>query len=83
MRGRRRWPATTSFAAGGRAPAATSTCTSSSARGTSLERAHELAHELRDAIEARFDNADVLIHVEPEDSVAPPGAGDAPHLRHG
>lgn len=37
-------------------------------KGTSLERAHSLAHDLRDAIEARIDNAEVLIHVEPETS---------------
>jgi cation diffusion facilitator family transporter len=36
--------------------------------GTTLERAHELAHELRDAIEAELGNAEVLIHVEPESS---------------
>jgi cation diffusion facilitator family transporter len=34
--------------------------------GTSLERAHELAHQMRDAIEADIPAADVLIHVEPE-----------------
>ena len=50
--------------------------------GTSLERAHQLAHGLRDAIEARFANAEVLIHVEPEDSVARPGRAAGP-LRHG
>ncbi len=36
--------------------------------GTSLERAHQAAHELRDAIGAEFRGADVLIHVEPESS---------------
>jgi cation diffusion facilitator family transporter len=36
--------------------------------GTTLERAHELAHELRDAIESDLGNAEVLIHVEPESS---------------
>jgi cation diffusion facilitator family transporter len=36
--------------------------------GTSLERAHDLAHELRSAIEADLGNAEVLIHVEPESS---------------
>jgi len=51
--------------------------------GTSLEQAHECAHDLRDAIEETLENADVLIHVEPEASVKPPGADDAPHLRHG
>lgn len=50
--------------------------------GTSLEDAHRLAHELRDAITAEISNADVLIHVEPEDSfrrsIDKPGP-----LRHG
>jgi cation diffusion facilitator family transporter len=36
--------------------------------GTTLERAHELSHELRDAIEAELGNAEVLIHAEPETS---------------
>jgi cation diffusion facilitator family transporter len=36
--------------------------------GTSLERAHELAHQMRDSIEAEIDQAEVLIHVEPETS---------------
>lgn len=36
--------------------------------GTSLERAHELAHEMRDSIEAEIPRAEVLIHVEPETS---------------
>ena len=43
--------------------------------GTSLEEAHRQAHDLRDAIEAEFTNADVLIHVEPEQSYR--GATDA------
>ena len=38
-------------------------------RGTSLERAHAAAHELRDAIRAELGTADVLIHLEPEESV--------------
>jgi cation diffusion facilitator family transporter len=50
--------------------------------GTSLERAHQLAHALRDAIESGFADADVLIHVEPEDSLTEPGAGAGP-FRHG
>ncbi|MGA8746881.1 MAG: cation diffusion facilitator family transporter [Solirubrobacterales bacterium] len=37
--------------------------------GTSLERAHQLAHRMRDEIEAKVDGAEVLIHVEPETSV--------------
>jgi len=36
--------------------------------GTSLEEAHRVAHQLRAAIEAEISRADVLIHVEPEDS---------------
>ena len=48
--------------------------------GTSLERAHQLAHALRSAIEADFGHADVLIHVEPEESAS--GAEPGP-LRHG
>ena len=36
--------------------------------GTTLERAHQLAHELRDAIESDLGDAEVLIHVEPESS---------------
>jgi len=34
--------------------------------GTTLERAHELAHELQRAIRGRLRGADVLIHLEPE-----------------
>jgi cation diffusion facilitator family transporter len=40
--------------------------------GTSLERAHELAHQMRDEIEADIRRADVLIHVEPETSLRDP-----------
>ena len=36
--------------------------------GTTLETAHDRAHELRDAIESDLGNAEVLIHVEPESS---------------
>lgn len=36
--------------------------------GTTLERAHELAHEMRGSIEAAIPQAEVLIHVEPETS---------------
>jgi cation diffusion facilitator family transporter len=36
--------------------------------GTTLERAHSVAHALRDAIEAELGDAEVLIHVEPESS---------------
>jgi cation diffusion facilitator family transporter len=42
--------------------------------GTSLERAHAVAHELRDGIEGEIEGAEILIHVEPEESLKPPGA---------
>jgi cation diffusion facilitator family transporter len=34
--------------------------------GTTLERAHEVSHELQRAIELRLRDADVLIHLEPD-----------------
>jgi cation diffusion facilitator family transporter len=40
--------------------------------GTSLERAHDVAHEVRGAIEAAIPHSEVLIHVEPEESYRPP-----------
>jgi cation diffusion facilitator family transporter len=40
--------------------------------GTSLERAHELAHAMRDSIEADIHHAEVLIHAEPETSLRDP-----------
>ncbi|HKG36164.1 MAG TPA: cation diffusion facilitator family transporter [Solirubrobacterales bacterium] len=46
--------------------------------GTSLERAHDLAHELRDAIEADLGNAEVLIHTEPESSRHDPSESPTP-----
>src|SRR3954447_23434282 len=39
--------------------------------GTSLEEAHHTAHELQDQIRSSLDDADVLIHIEPEDRVRP------------
>jgi cation diffusion facilitator family transporter len=39
--------------------------------GTSLEEAHATAHALQREIERRLRNADVLIHLEPEDRVRP------------
>jgi cation diffusion facilitator family transporter len=51
-------------------------------QGTTLEHAHSLAHRLRDAIEAELPGSEVLIHVEPEGSLTPPGQLEAP-LRHG
>jgi cation diffusion facilitator family transporter len=35
-------------------------------KGTTLERAHEVSHELQAAIQKRLRDADVLIHIEPE-----------------
>ena len=49
--------------------------------GTTLERAHELAHTLREAIEEAIPYSDVLIHVEPESSITPDGEDKLP-LRH-
>jgi cation diffusion facilitator family transporter len=46
--------------------------------GTSLERAHEQAHAIRSAIESVLPAADVLIHVEPEDSVLGPEESPGP-----
>jgi cation diffusion facilitator family transporter len=40
--------------------------------GTSLERAHEIAHRMRDEVEAEIPGTEVLIHVEPETSVREP-----------
>jgi divalent metal cation (Fe/Co/Zn/Cd) transporter len=50
------------------------------ARGTTLERAHQLSHELQRAIGSKVGGADVLIHLEPEDALEPrePGPLDAP-----
>ncbi len=39
--------------------------------GTTLERAHQVAHRLRDAIESELGPSEVLIHVEPEESFRP------------
>jgi cation diffusion facilitator family transporter len=46
--------------------------------GTTLERAHELAHTLRGAIEAELPKVEVLIHVEPEASRRDPAEGQDP-----
>ncbi|MGI8559205.1 MAG: cation diffusion facilitator family transporter [Solirubrobacteraceae bacterium] len=43
------------------------------AGGTTLEEAHETAHELQHAISAKLGGADILIHVEPADRVRPGG----------
>jgi cation diffusion facilitator family transporter len=39
--------------------------------GTTLEHAHGTAHALQDEIRERLDDADILIHLEPEDRVRP------------
>jgi cation diffusion facilitator family transporter len=36
------------------------------APGTTLERAHAVAHDLQEQVEARIRNADVLVHIEPD-----------------
>jgi cation diffusion facilitator family transporter len=48
--------------------------------GTTLERAHQTAHQLQDEIGRRLRGADVLIHLEPEDAVRP-DADSAPAAR--
>lgn len=47
--------------------------------GTSLERAHDLAHAMRDEIESRIRRAEVLIHVEPETSFRDPDRDASPY----
>jgi cation diffusion facilitator family transporter len=51
--------------------------------GTSLERAHELAHQMRASIEAEIPQAEVLIHVEPETSLREPDDSDSGPFRSG
>lgn len=50
------------------------------AHGTSLERAHALAHEVEDAIVAELPATSVLVHIEPEDRVRP-DRFERPHPR--
>ena len=51
--------------------------------GTTLERAHELSHELRARSARRLRGADVLIHLEPEDgSEEVHGGGGAHREQH-
>lgn len=47
-------------------------------RGTSLERAHQLSHQLQRTIKERVRDADVLIHLEPEDAALPHPTSDRP-----
>jgi cation diffusion facilitator family transporter len=51
--------------------------------GTSLERAHELAHLMRSRIEAAVPRAEVLIHVEPETSLRDPDRARSGPFRAG
>jgi cation diffusion facilitator family transporter len=51
--------------------------------GTSLERAHAVAHAVREAIEAEVPHAEVLIHVEPEQSYRPPEEASSGPYRAG
>src|SRR3954468_15609412 len=47
--------------------------------GTTLERAHELAHELQGDIRARLRDADVLIHLEPASALREVDGGRGSH----
>lgn len=47
--------------------------------GTTLERAHELAHQLQAAIRDRLRDADVLIHLEPESALREVDCGGEAH----
>jgi len=47
--------------------------------GTSLERAHELAHAMRDEIESAIPRSEVLIHAEPEAFLRQPEADGGPY----
>jgi cation diffusion facilitator family transporter len=51
--------------------------------GTSLERAHELAHQMRASIEAAIPGAEVLIHAEPETSLRDPSRARSGPFRAG
>jgi cation diffusion facilitator family transporter len=46
--------------------------------GTSLERAHQLAHQLQAEIRSRLRGADVLIHLEPESALREVDGGRKP-----
>jgi cation diffusion facilitator family transporter len=47
--------------------------------GTSLERAHDLAHAMRASIESDIPGAEVLIHAEPETSFREPSEQPGPY----
>jgi divalent metal cation (Fe/Co/Zn/Cd) transporter len=42
------------------------------APGTTLERAHAIAHELQDQVRSRIRGAEVLVHLEPAGATRPP-----------
>jgi divalent metal cation (Fe/Co/Zn/Cd) transporter len=46
------------------------------APGTTLERAHSIAHELADGVRARVRGAEVLVHVEPDSVLRSRHEGD-------
>jgi divalent metal cation (Fe/Co/Zn/Cd) transporter len=51
--------------------------------GTSLERAHELAHQLQAEIRGRLGgSADVLIHLEPQSALREVDSGGQAHGEH-
>ena len=47
--------------------------------GTSLERAHQLAHQLQSEIRDRLRGADVLIHLEPQSALREVDSGGEGH----
>jgi len=49
--------------------------------GTTLEHAHAVAHRLQDAVAGSLGEADVLVHLEPEDRVRPDRDSDAAGVR--
>jgi cation diffusion facilitator family transporter len=50
--------------------------------GTSLERAHELAHQLQSEIRDRLRGADILIHLEPQSALREVDSGREAHGEH-
>jgi divalent metal cation (Fe/Co/Zn/Cd) transporter len=47
--------------------------------GTSLERAHQLAHQLQSEIRDRLRGADILIHLEPQSALREVDSGREAH----
>jgi cation diffusion facilitator family transporter len=52
------------------------------APGTTLERAHEIAHELQDQVRERIRGADVLVHLEPARATRPRAASPEKRPRY-